>query len=193
VVTDKVGATADWDSRHGAPAPLLTWREIAEVHRQGVFIGSHLATHRPASALSMDQLIEEAARSRFTLEARLQTSVRSVAMPFGDWDQRLIAALVWAGYEIGFSVEDGVATGGQPLFTLPRIEVRGNEDLSIFAGKLERAREDPAPAQQRIAVTASRDAGAGDAGRAAPRALAFDPGLAALAGGTPRAESGGHG
>ena len=192
VVTDKVGATADWDSRHGPPAPLLTWREIAELHHQGVFIGSHLATHRPASALSMDQLVEEAARSRFTLEARLQTPVRSVAMPFGDWDQRLIAALVWSGYEIGFSVEDGVASGGRPLFTLPRIEVKGGEDLSAFARKLERALEDPAPPQQRIAVTASRDAAGGDTGRAAPPALAFEPGLPSLAGGTARAESGRH-
>lgn len=139
VVTDKVGTSADWDSQYGPPAPLMGWRELTSLQAQGIAIGSHLASHRPANTLSRDELAQEALRSRFTLEARLRVRVASVAMPFGVWDGRLLAALQWARYEIGFTTEDRAAELGSHPLTVPRLHVVGGQDMTSFARRIVEA------------------------------------------------------
>jgi peptidoglycan/xylan/chitin deacetylase (PgdA/CDA1 family) len=137
LVTDRVGGTADWDTRYGTPAPLMGWPEIRQLQRAGVTFGSHLATHRRPSQLTMDELIEEAARSRFAIEEQTGCPARSIAMPFGIYDRRVLAALEWSGYEIGYTVEDGVAAVGMNPLALPRIEVKGNDSLESFTARLQ--------------------------------------------------------
>ncbi len=137
LVTDRVGGSADWDTKYGPPAPLMDWRDIRHLQSEGVVFGSHLATHRRAPRLCLDELLEEAARSRFTLEERLECAVTSIAMPFGIYDRRLLAALEWSGYEIGYTTEDGVAAVGMNPLALPRIEVMGQDPLAKFAARLE--------------------------------------------------------
>jgi peptidoglycan/xylan/chitin deacetylase (PgdA/CDA1 family) len=114
----------------------MDWPEIQQLHRAGVTFGSHLATHRRSSQLTMDELVEEGARSRFQLEERLESPVRSIAMPFGIYDRRVLAALEWSGYEIGYTVEDGVAAVGMNPLALPRVEVKGGESLDSFVARM---------------------------------------------------------
>jgi peptidoglycan/xylan/chitin deacetylase (PgdA/CDA1 family) len=139
LVTDRVGGSADWDRSHGTPAPLMGWAEIAGLHRAGVNFGSHFATHRRCSHLTTHELVEEAARSRAAIEARLACPVTSMAIPFGAWDERLVTAVRWAGYEIGFTTADGTVSAGMQPLTLPRIEVIGGQSTFEFACRLERA------------------------------------------------------
>lgn len=135
LVTDRVGGTADWDRAYGAPAPLMDWDAIAALHREGVIFGSHFATHRRCTLLTTGELVEEAARSRGAIEARLG-SATSVAIPFGTWDERLVRALDWAGYEIGYTTADGVVAPGMRPLTLPRIEVFGGMSAEVLARRL---------------------------------------------------------
>ena len=139
LVTDRVGGSADWDRSHGAPAPLMGWAEIARLQRAGVNFGSHFATHRRCSRLSTHELVEESARSRAAIEAQLECPVNSMAIPFGTWDERLVSALRWAGYEIGFTTADGTVSAGMRPLTLPRIEVFGGQSTAAFARRLESA------------------------------------------------------
>jgi peptidoglycan/xylan/chitin deacetylase (PgdA/CDA1 family) len=136
LVTDLVGKVAAWDAHLGPPAPLMDWAEIRALQDQGFAMGSHLATHRRATDLSRDELADEALRSRSTLEHKLGRRVASVAMPFGIYDDRLLEALDSAGYDCGFTTEDGFVRRGANLMTLPRIEVMGGDDLQSFSAKL---------------------------------------------------------
>jgi peptidoglycan/xylan/chitin deacetylase (PgdA/CDA1 family) len=136
LVTDRVGGCASWDAQHGPPASLMDWDEIARLQAEGVIFGSHMATHRHSTALSVDELVEEAARSRFTLQARLGIQANNIAIPFGTWDPRLLRVLKWAGYEIGYTTELGAVSVGMNPLALPRVEITGDENPASFRNKL---------------------------------------------------------
>jgi peptidoglycan/xylan/chitin deacetylase (PgdA/CDA1 family)/SAM-dependent methyltransferase len=138
VVTEKVAACADWDSSYGDPAPLMNWEEIEALNAEGVSFGSHLATHRAADCLSTEELLSEGAASRFALEARLDGEIRSIAFPFGIHNYRVINTLKLAGYEVGVTTNEGVASIRMNPMTLPRLEIMGSDDLAAFARKIGR-------------------------------------------------------
>ena len=138
VVTDKVSGCADWDSSYGEPAPLMSWEEIERLSAEGVSFGSHLATHRAADCLSTEELLSEGASSRFALEARLDSEIRSIAFPFGIHNYRVINTLKLVGYEIGLTTNDGVASIRMDPMALPRLEIMGSDDLAAFAWKVAR-------------------------------------------------------
>ena len=136
VVTDFVGKSAQWDTSYGTAAPLMSWPTLRELQSDGVVFGSHLATHRRADRLSLDELIEEAMRSRFALQSRMGCAASSAAYPFGILDQRTVRALEWAGYDIAYTVNDGFVTEGMFPLLLPRIEVTGFDRINTFAEKV---------------------------------------------------------
>jgi hypothetical protein len=80
--------------------------------------------------------VEEAARSRFTLQARLGITANNIAFPFGTWDDRLIRVLDWAGYEIGYTTKMGAVSAGMNPLALPRVEITGDETPASFCNKL---------------------------------------------------------
>ncbi len=136
VVTDKTGMTADWDAEYGPPAPLMDWATIARLSEAGVAFGSHLATHRKAEQMTSSDLLYEAVKSRTALETRLGRTVRSIAAPYGNLDQRAQRIFYYAGYETVFSTDDGIATFDYPLNRLPRIEVHDEMDADALAARL---------------------------------------------------------
>jgi len=56
-----------WDTLHGESV-LLDWPEIHQLQKKGVEFGSHSAGHRPFTALTPAEIVEEGIRSRATLE-----------------------------------------------------------------------------------------------------------------------------
>jgi peptidoglycan/xylan/chitin deacetylase (PgdA/CDA1 family) len=138
IVTGKVAGRADWDSSYGEPASLMGWDEIEALSRLGVTFGSHLATHRAADCLSTEELLNEGSSSRFELEKRLKSTIRSIAFPFGIHGSRVINTLRLCGYEIGFTTADGVSSIHMNPLTLPRLEISGSDDLEDFACKIRR-------------------------------------------------------
>lgn len=136
LVTDRVGGYASWDARHGPPGALMDWDEAAQLQAEGVIFGSHMATHRRSPELSLNELVEEASRSRFTLQAKLGIQANTIAIPFGACDERLTHVLRWAGYDIAYTTEMGAVTLGMNPLALPRVEVTGDETLASFHNKL---------------------------------------------------------
>ena len=133
VVTGKVGGTADWDADCGPPAELMSWEDLCFLHAEGVRFGSHLVTHRRADFMSSEDLLVEAAGSRAALEAQLGTEVRSLAAPYGSYDDRLIPILATCGYVLAFSTENRSAClEDHPLY-VPRIEVHNGMNLAALA------------------------------------------------------------
>jgi peptidoglycan/xylan/chitin deacetylase (PgdA/CDA1 family) len=136
VVAGKVGGAADWDEAYGPPAPLMGWDEIVALERAGIAIGSHMMTHPHATGLDDESLIREGALSRFTLEARLDRPVTSLALPFGDHDGRVVEALTLCGYRHIYTCEEAIASSGGDPLRIPRFNVAGDTDLSSFARML---------------------------------------------------------
>lgn len=132
VVTDYVGTKSNWDPVSLYAGELMSWTDIRTLHDEGMEFGSHLATHRYATRLSMDEQFEECVRSRGSLEYHLGVEVCSMAMPYGNWDWRLVRVLGWAGYEIGYTVKNGKVAHGMNSLLLPRLEVEGGMDIQAF-------------------------------------------------------------
>lgn len=136
LVTEHVGGSNTWDAAYGEEVPLLGWSEIRQLQDEGVEFGSHSATHSPLTALSVAEVVQEAARSRMLLSRYLGRSIRTFAYPYGDFNavvQHLIEA---CGYTIGLSCRPGLNQFDDELLALRRIEVRNSDSFQEFVTQL---------------------------------------------------------
>jgi peptidoglycan/xylan/chitin deacetylase (PgdA/CDA1 family)/SAM-dependent methyltransferase len=136
LVADAIGKSASWNRIYGEDVPLLGWPEIRRLQDEGVTFGSHTASHRPLTALSLEQIVREGARSRAILERGLGEPVRAFAYPYGDVDpvvQHLVGA---CGYTFGLSCHPRLSRLYDDLLALPRIEVTGLDSLADLVTKL---------------------------------------------------------
>jgi peptidoglycan/xylan/chitin deacetylase (PgdA/CDA1 family) len=96
-------------------APRLTRKEVLQLHREGVEIGAHSASH-PNLALADEALIQdELQNSRTVLEDLLQVPVTGLAYPGG----RVGIAAKRLAEELGFAYALGTESG----LNLPRYEL----------------------------------------------------------------------
>jgi peptidoglycan/xylan/chitin deacetylase (PgdA/CDA1 family) len=75
-----------------------TWDEIAELADAGWEIGSHTRSHRPLTTLSDHEVQSELADSKAECEDRLGRPCRSLAYPYGDYDERIVRVARRVGY-----------------------------------------------------------------------------------------------
>ncbi|KWV58680.1 hypothetical protein AS156_33655 [Bradyrhizobium macuxiense] len=137
IVTDLVGARAEWDASFGTPAPLMDADRIIALAGEGAMFGSHLARHPRTDRLSSAELAEELLRSRIQLETWLERPTSSLAAPFGCTDQRFRILAAECGYKAVFNTVERAAGLQDDLLDLPRIEVRGDHSLDAFVHCLE--------------------------------------------------------
>jgi peptidoglycan/xylan/chitin deacetylase (PgdA/CDA1 family) len=64
-----------------ANSGFLTWRGVRQLASTGFDIGSHTVTHRPLTALSSHEVVEELVRSRHALEQHLGASSPVAGVP----------------------------------------------------------------------------------------------------------------
>jgi peptidoglycan/xylan/chitin deacetylase (PgdA/CDA1 family) len=101
----------------------LTWDQLGQLADGGWEIGSHTRTHPRLTRLDDDALERELRDSRAACERGLGRPCRSLAYPFGDFDERVAAAAARTGYAAAAIEELRPAA---PL-TWPRIGIyRGN-------------------------------------------------------------------
>ena len=136
VVTDKVGLTADWDSHSGEPMKLMTWETLAKLRENGVEIASHSASHKDFSNISREQARAEGGRSREAILDRLGVDTDCIAFPWGRTSDSAVDALEECGYRVAVTTWGGRAALGSKLMSLPRIEILGDDDITIFARRL---------------------------------------------------------
>ena len=136
LVTEEVGGYNQWDTAYGETVPLLGWKEIRQLHLEGVSFGSHSVTHSYLTALSSSDVVREGIQSRMILERELNMPIKSFAYPYGDVNpvvQHLIGA---CGYLFGFSCRPGLSHFQDPLLALSRIEVKGTDNFEQFVRQL---------------------------------------------------------
>ena len=121
----------------------LTWREVRDLHAEGIRFGSHTVTHPDLRSLGPDQIDYELAYSKDTIEQRLGTPIESFAYPFAfpEEDQGfarfLMDVLENQGFDNGVSSIIGRACPGNNPFFLPRLPINSWDDALLLRAKLE--------------------------------------------------------
>ena len=137
VVTGRVGGVADWDQLSGEPPALMDWDELRALQQRGHAIASHCALHRDLTQLSDEVIAADARSARAALQRELGCEGAAVAYPWGENDERVRRVLSASGYRIGLGVTGGLSTLRGDLMSLPRIEVFADDDIDIFARKID--------------------------------------------------------
>jgi peptidoglycan/xylan/chitin deacetylase (PgdA/CDA1 family) len=124
-------------------ADYLTWREVRELHDEGIQFGSHTVTHPDLRSLGPEQIDYELGYSKETIEQKLGAPVRSFSYPFAfpeedrDFTRFLVDTLKNHGFDCGVSTILGRARPGRNNFCLPRLPVNSWDDPSLLRAKLE--------------------------------------------------------
>ncbi|OVE81899.1 hypothetical protein BVY03_02485 [bacterium K02(2017)] len=102
----------------------------------GVSIGTHSFTHTRLNQLSDDKLKLELVDSRHYLEDLLGRPAISMAYPFGAYDNRVVAAVKKAGYDLAVTSQAGINTLSSDILKLKRTEICGDDDIKSFRQKI---------------------------------------------------------
>jgi len=128
---------------HFQQRECLTWREIRELHTNGIEIGSHSVTHRELKFLRTSELEAEVSNSKQTIENKIGHSIRSFSYPYAFpeseavFSQTLRELLEKHGYQNGVTTIIGSSSRDSDRFLLPRLPVNSWDDVPLFRAKLE--------------------------------------------------------
>jgi len=84
---------------HEAELRPMSWEQLAGLAAAGWEIGSHTCSHPHLTRIDAGTLAHEMAASKAECERRLERPCRTIAYPYGDYDERVVAAAGEAGYE----------------------------------------------------------------------------------------------
>lgn len=120
--------------RHEDELRCMSWEDLRHLTDAGWEIGTHAHSHPVLPNLPDYKLADELGRSRELCRERLGIPCRSVSYPYGEYDERVVAAARAAGYEAG-------ATLALPLsetdpLRFPRVGVYRADDLWRFRAKV---------------------------------------------------------
>jgi peptidoglycan/xylan/chitin deacetylase (PgdA/CDA1 family) len=87
----------------GVAGRLLDAEGVRTLHAAGMEIGSHAMTHRDLRMLDDSELASELGTSRMLIEQLTGVPCRTLAYPFGLYDERVARATRAAGYEMAFA------------------------------------------------------------------------------------------
>jgi peptidoglycan/xylan/chitin deacetylase (PgdA/CDA1 family) len=90
--------TGHWlETEHAGELMPMSWDELGELQDAGWEIGSHTVTHPHLPEIGDAELAAELRDSAAEIERRLG-GCRTIAYPYGDHDERVVAATAEAGY-----------------------------------------------------------------------------------------------
>jgi peptidoglycan/xylan/chitin deacetylase (PgdA/CDA1 family) len=153
VPTDYVGSDRPmaWDgydmwlgTEHEDELLCMSWDQLRNLASQGWEIGSHTRSHPRLSQLHDGKIAAELSESRRECEERMDTSCRSIAYPYSDYDERVVRATGEAGYRFGVTVPRG-PRGPLPL-EWPRVGVYHGEGARRVRARARARRLGPSAA-----------------------------------------------
>ena len=112
----------------------MSWDQLAELDAAGWEIGSHSHTHPRLPILSDRALAEELTQSRELCAERIGKPCLALSYPYGDHDERVVAAAARAGYTAGATLPARLHPSS-PL-RWPRIGVYHVDHLRRFRAKI---------------------------------------------------------
>jgi peptidoglycan/xylan/chitin deacetylase (PgdA/CDA1 family) len=97
----------------------MTWEMIETMHRSGMTIGSHTASHCLLPSETPENAYMELVNSKQTLEARLRATVNHFAYPDGRFNPAVVQAVNSAGYRFAYGICQ-FRDRNFPLLSIPR-------------------------------------------------------------------------
>lgn len=121
----------------------FTWKQAEEMEKSGMMkIYSHSADHVPVAAGEEETFLASAQKSEETLQEYLKGErVKAIAYPNGRYTEESQRLLAEDGYEMQFTIEEGVITSTTPMDAIPRITVTSGMDGKDVVRKIELAAE----------------------------------------------------
>jgi glycosyltransferase involved in cell wall biosynthesis/peptidoglycan/xylan/chitin deacetylase (PgdA/CDA1 family) len=141
-VSGLVGRENEWDRHHGGPPlPLLDAGDLRRLRDYGVEVGAHSRTHAELPTLSQGDIETEVRGSVTNLEALGLGPVRFFAYPYGEHDERVLAAVRSTGLTCAFAIDTGVMDQRTDPLRIPRIEILRQDTGARFIAKVLFARQ----------------------------------------------------
>lgn len=105
VITDRIGQPG-----------YLNWRQVEEMWRHGMCIGSHSHSHYRMTELSSQMAEREFVNSKIEIEDRLGCNIGAFSFPYGANNKKLYKQALTAGYNYICSSSHGAIRNiGQPI------------------------------------------------------------------------------
>jgi peptidoglycan/xylan/chitin deacetylase (PgdA/CDA1 family) len=123
----------------------MGWKEIKELQRSGMIIGSHGLTHEILTNLLDSQMEEELRASKHNLEVNLGVPIDTISIPRGFCNDKIIETAYRLGYKTIFISE---RPAGLKSGCLSRIAVKSDWSLTRF----EMALKEKIPLKDRVAA-----------------------------------------
>lgn len=112
----------------------MGWKELKELHKAGMIIGSHGLTHEILTNLLDSQMEEELKASKRNLEYNLGVPIDTLSIPRGFCNDKVIEVAHSLGYKTVFISE---RSAGLKSECLSRIPVKSNWSLGRFDAALK--------------------------------------------------------
>jgi len=118
--------------KDGEGGRYLSAKQLRELSREGVAIGSHAVHHKRLATLPMEEALEEITGSKRILEEICEREIRWFSYPFGSYSRQLADRVREAGYWGAVSVIRDNRLRESQLYWLPRVMVMGDSSLARF-------------------------------------------------------------
>jgi len=127
----------EWrDGPYASELRPMSWNQLATLATAGWEVGSHTRTHPRLTTLAADDLAEELRDSRIRCADVLGRPCRTIAYPYGDVDQRVVASAADAGYEAGAALP--IRFDSNDPLCWPRVGVYRADSLLRYRVKVSR-------------------------------------------------------
>jgi peptidoglycan/xylan/chitin deacetylase (PgdA/CDA1 family) len=142
-ISQRSGQYNEWDAAQlNVRKHLMNDAQICAWRDAGMEVGAHSRTHPSLPTCTDAQLQDEIAGSKADLEALTGKPVTQFCYPYGDLDERVVAATRRAGFDAATTTRRGRARSGDDPMLLRRILVSGSTLPHLFALKLLGSYED---------------------------------------------------
>jgi peptidoglycan/xylan/chitin deacetylase (PgdA/CDA1 family) len=132
-----------------APQVMLTWDQVAEMHRVTMTIGAHTMTHPNLPSAGLEAATTEIVGAKARLEREVGAPVTMFSYPNGGAERyftpELQRVVREAGYAAAATSRNAFAGRHSDLYALERIEVEEELDHLVFALEVERFLFKPRP------------------------------------------------
>jgi peptidoglycan/xylan/chitin deacetylase (PgdA/CDA1 family) len=116
-------------------AAALNWPQIREMMCHGLRFGSHTLSHPHLTKISEAEARREITESKDYLEQKLGIKVRSLAYPYGSFNETVREMVKQAGYKMAVTQRLGKGEK-ETRFSLARIEISARDHYHSFKFKL---------------------------------------------------------
>jgi peptidoglycan/xylan/chitin deacetylase (PgdA/CDA1 family) len=105
LMTDAIPIPAEWVGSD-KEMRCMDWEELRGLAGAGWEVGSHTCSHPNLAEVGRDAVAAELRRSRQACEEGMGQPCRSIAYPFGAWNEGVVEEAAAAGYEFGVTLGD---------------------------------------------------------------------------------------